>query len=236
LIVSAGCQNDAPPFPAVDSFCAGRAGAECQQANKCPVNQDRCIEKRKSDCVLQSQSVPATRGYSPDFGEACVRKTQEVYAANVIVPSALQGLRDVCQRAYQGVGQKLGPCQETYDCAGSLVCDKSLCAALVIRQLGELCANPGEICNPENAFCVQTNGIYQCVERRKASESCTDIPCLPSLRCDGVCQEKLRAADQCTRDEQCPQDAPYCDSAVGNKCDAGLIFAPGAAACKDFGG
>lgn len=233
---SACSSESGPLYPNADAFCKGRAAEECQQSAKCPVNKDKCIESRKNLCLSEVQTIPATEKYDPALGEACIQKTREVYTANLILPSELSSLSQACRRSFQGAVMKLGACTHTTECATGLICDKTRCAPQSMKALGELCANPGEICDPTQAFCALANGIFQCVPRRKLNESCQDGPCIPSLRCDTVCKEKLKAADSCANDQDCPNDAPYCDPAVENKCDAGLIFAPGAAACKLFGG
>jgi hypothetical protein len=79
-----------------------------------------------------------------------------------------------------------------------------------------------------------------CVARETIGRSCNNDtdPCVENLRCDAntrVCADRVPARGQCTSDDDCALDAPYCDKAANNICTSGLSFGTGASDCQDYG-
>jgi hypothetical protein len=224
-------------YPTSSGFCEAKAKEECQVVARCGVSQANCLPAREAACSdVVSRSVGGTRQYRPGNAEACVNKTHDVYAQTAPLTPDIQGELDaVCAKVFQGTTKSLAACATTLDCDGDLICDKKLCAARVTKNEGELCGNPGEVCSA-GSFC-DTGGAAQCKAKRARDETCDDkSPCNESLRCNNTCRDRFVAGDSCGSNDDCASSAPYCDPTNSNKCDAGLIFAPGAGACKAYGG
>ncbi|GAC1573020.1 MAG: hypothetical protein NVS3B20_04810 [Polyangiales bacterium] len=238
---SFGCGTPAKDDPglSVDAFCQGKAQQECQVASRCGTQTGACVASRTSRCsATVAQQTTGTRAYRAANAQGCIDKTKAVYAQNTITAKDLDAIDDVCGRVFQGTAKALAPCAIDFDCEGSLICDKKLCANRAIKKLGELCGTPGEICDA-GAFCGNAaGGARQCLAKKAAGDACdaTTAPCLESLRCSTTCLDRFQSGGACTSNDECAASAPYCDPYIGKKCDAGLGFAPGAPVCKDFGG
>lgn len=237
LVVVACSGSEEDKYSGVGAFCDAKAKEECRVAAKCAATEQACLTARRDACTKAAEAATVgTRAYRSNKAEACVDKTRETYAKGTITPSDLAALNDVCARVFQGTVSQPGGCETSYDCADGLICDKKRCASRVEKRSGELCGNPGEVCE-RGAFCAPDQGVMNCVTKKARGEQCDPqtAPCLEDLRCDGTCQDRFQSGAACTSDADCASGAPFCDPYIGNKCDAGLIFAPGAAACRDYG-
>jgi hypothetical protein len=230
----------ADKYPSSDSFCDAKAQEECQVAARCAATDGNCLAARKSECSkLVSQSAGGTHQYRPGQAEGCVNKTHDVYSRQTPLTPDVQGeLAVACAKIFQGTTKSFQTCESTLDCEGDLICDKTFCAAKVTKNGGEPCGNPGEVCNTGNFCDTFSGGVAQCKPRKAKGEACdtTKNPCNESLRCNTSCEERFGSGSSCGSNGDCAPSAPYCDPFNGNKCDAGLIFAPGAGACKAYGG
>ena len=222
-----------------DQFCAQKAERECQVVARCvTADAAACLAKRKSVCLTfaASQTV-APRIFRPANASKCLDKTKELYAKpTAITAGELATMEDFCSYVFQGDVKKEQPCTVKYDCEGTFICDKGLCATRVVKGKGALCGNPGEVCEA-GAYCTMVMAVQKCEPKKAAGDSCDGTaPCLETLRCDGTCKERVASGQACTNSDDCIPAASYCDPYVGNICDLGLSFGTGAATCKDYGG
>lgn len=231
----AACSSttEADKYASVDSFCSEKAKQECQVAAKCAATTDACLSARKTQCTSDAASaMSSTRQYRSANAQACIDKTHDTYSKDgTITPGDLKALRDTCGRVFQGTQKALQTCVSTYDCEGSMICDKMLCAMPNSKSKGSGCASAGDQCEA-GSYCSEAGAASVCLGKKASGEQCNaTLPCLEDLRCNNVCGTRFATGVACATDDDCASGAPYCDPAI-NKCDAGLIFAPGAAACK----
>ena len=244
---AAACSSTtADKYPTYDSMCTDVATQECQVAGTCLVETATCTAARKTVC-LQAASAAITSGgrsYTAGRAEDCVNKTKDTYAKTLITPTDLAALADTCGRVYSGSKNKGDICTSSYDCTGSLICDKGHCGDKAQKSKGDGCANPGETCET-GTYCADSGGVKICTPKIIAGGACdpTTAPCIETSRCTSkICQPKVGIGASCdpTRETDpnadCSSDAPYCDAALGNLCTKGLQFAAKAADCSSFGG
>ena len=244
LLASGGCGGGSSTPITEDQFCDQKAAAECQVTAKCGnVMTAPCIMERKTACLaVGAASKTAPRIFVPGNVGACVNKTKSVYSkatTSQATPTDLADMDDVCAYVYQG--NSTTNCNVKYDCAGNKICDKKFCADKVTKNKGQPCANPGEVC-ATGSYCAPdpvTSNLV-CLAKAAQSAACSaTVPCVETLRCDGLtstCMPRFGAGESCGTTDDCIATAPYCDPYLGCKCDLGLSFAAGAAACVDYGG
>lgn len=242
----AGCGGGGSSTPITeDSFCKQKAEKECQVTAKCGnATVPACEAQRKALCLtVVAASKTAPRVFRPGNVAACVNKANAIYAKTTITPTDMADLENVCAYVFQG--DSTAACAVKYDCAGGVdqkICDKSQCSTRTVKNKGAGCANPGEVCNPADSYCATATGGASptCLAKAAQSEPCSaSIPCVPAMRCDGTtntCVPRAMATESCSVNDDCATAAPYCDPYVGHRCDVGLSFAGGAAACVDYGG
>ncbi len=242
VLLACSSSDVAPKYPDVASFCAQYAQEECQVASRCAASASTCTSSRQNACQqFAAAAATGTRTYHSDKAEDCINKIHDIYSGaasgSAITPQQMADMNDVCSRAFAGTVDKLQGCTSDYDCASDRICDKKLCADKSTKNQGDLCGNPGEVC-ADGSFCTaSTGGASQCVAQGAQGAACSDtLPCGPSLRCDNTCGPRFGSGGACASDNDCASDAPFCDPNIGNKCDLGVTFAAGAAACKDYGG
>jgi hypothetical protein len=237
LLGAACTTTTSDKYPTYDSMCDAKATEECQVASRCAVSADACKSARRQKCLdVASAALQAGRKYTPGLADGCVSATHDTYASNaVITPDAKSKMDDTCARVYAGSIAKGGTCTSSYDCSGSAICDKQHCGDKAQKKSGEGCANPGEVCE-SGAFCQAQTGVSICMAREASGHPCNvnDL-CLESLRCNITCIPRVGLGQSCQSDDDCVQDAPFCDAAAGNICTPGLSFAFGAADCHDYG-
>ena len=234
-ISMAACSSapDAVKYPSVDSFCSEKANQECQVAAKCAATMDSCLSARKAQCASDAtSSSSSTRQYRAANAQACIDKAHDTYSKDgTITPGDLKALRDTCGRVFQGSQKALQACASNYDCDGAMICDKMLCAMPSSKSKSAGCASAGDQCEA-GSYCNEAGAASVCLAKKASGEQCNaTAPCLEDLRCNNTCLPRFTTGVPCATDDDCASTAPYCDPAL-NKCDAGLIFAPGAAACK----
>jgi hypothetical protein len=82
--------------------------------------------------------------------------------------------------------------------------------------------------------------VLSCLAKGAQNAACSaTAPCIETLRCDGVtgtCQPRLMSGEACGTTDDCASASPYCDQAIGCKCDIGLSFGAGSLTCADYGG
>ena len=209
----AGCGGGGSSKPLTETdFCNQKAEAECQVSDRCVTDKDACKADRMTVCTtfVSDAKASGTRFFTEGNVSNCINKTTSVYAKTApITPTDMNDVSDACNYVFQGKAKVTEACT-----VKSHICDKGLCAPKVTKNSGDLCGNPGEICNT-GSFCMMNGATYMCMARVASGMACNTStpPCLESLRC-----------------------ASYCDPYAGNKCDPGLSFAVGAPVCNDFGG
>jgi hypothetical protein len=241
LLAGCGGGGNGKPLTEAD-FCLQVADAECQVSDDCLNDPMACKTERKEACETFSADATASRKRTFKAGNVglCVDRTKAAYAKTApISPKELADIADACNYVYQGSAAKTEACTVNYDCADkSHICDKGLCAPKATKNSGELCGNPGEICNT-GSFCMMMGATYSCVPKLGSGMTCdaTTPPCLENLRCaGGSCIDRVMLGADCTSDGDCGMAAPYCNLYAGGRCSLGLSFAEGAAACDAFGG
>jgi hypothetical protein len=221
-------------------FCAQKADAECQVADRCVTDKTACKADRMTVCAafLAQAKSNGKRFFVAGNVSACINKTKSVYAKTAaITPADLADVDDVCQYVFQGKGKvNLDNCDTKYDCADRVICDKTFCATQ--KSVTAACGNPGDVCPTGNYCTMNSSSLFVCMAKGASGETCDgNKPCLESLRCAaGVCTDRVASAGSCGSNDDCAAAAPYCDPSAGNKCDMGLLFAPNASSCADFGG
>ena len=234
-----GCGGGSSSPLTEDDFCTQKAQKECQVTARCGTMLTACETQRKAKCLaFVTATRTARRVFTPTNVAGCVNKTNSIYAQQTITPANLADLDDVCNFVFQGTSAD--SCTVKYECAGSVnskICDKGQCKAQMVTDKGAGCA-AGSYCADDPA--TATVGDLVCVAKAGQSADCgATVPCLETFRCDATsntCAARLASGESCTSSDDCASAAPYCDPYIGNKCDLGLSFAPGAAACVDYGG
>jgi len=237
-LLAAACGGGGSSTPLTeDQFCVQKSQKECQVTDRCGLpTKDSCLAQRKAMCLaFAAASKTPPRVFHPENVQRCIDKTGAVYAKSIITPTDLDDMNDACNYVFQGNVDKLAACTVKYDCKGTVICDKGLCADQVVKQADQQCGNAGEIC-AAGQYCTGTPN--KCTAKKAMGVACDATnPCVETLRCAGTCVALVAAAGACTSNSDCASAAPYCDPYSGHKCEVGLAFAPTAtAACADYGG
>lgn len=223
------------------TFCAQVAEKECQVVSTCGISdKSACTTIRAANCMQQAtEREKAPRVFTVANINNCLNQTNAVYSTDgTITVTKMDAMEDACQYVFQGNVKEGSACTVKYDCQNNLICDKGLCAKKVTKNKDDLCGNPGEVCST-GSYCTMMGAVYKCVAKHMAGEACDNDtnPCVEALRClDGKCQDRAAMGGACTSNDDCAMTVPYCDPYIGNKCDKGLSFGGGAAACAAFGG
>jgi hypothetical protein len=243
-LTACSSSSDGPKYPDTASFCSQWATEECQVASRCAASASACQTARQTDCqtFASAATADANRSYNANNAEACIDKIHDIYSSaasgTAITPTQMADQADVCNRVFSGNAASLAKCTSTYDCSGSLICDKGFCANSTTKNLGDPCGDPGDVC-ATNAYCTTPAGstLEQCVAEGTQGAACSaTLPCQSSLRCDNTCGPLFQAGASCATSADCDPSAPYCDPTISKKCDLGLTFAAGAPSCTAYGG
>src|SRR5690349_308396 len=145
-------------------FCAQKADAECQVTDRCVSDKTKCLSQRTATCTAFAADAKAsgTRFFTASNVGDCINKTKSTYAKSTITPTDMATMNDACSYVFQGTAKKTEACTVKFDCADkSQICDKGLCAPKVTKNSGDLCGNPGEICNT-GSFCMMSGATFMC--------------------------------------------------------------------------
>jgi hypothetical protein len=240
LLGLAGCGvlDDKPK--SVGDFCGEYAKIECEPtAVTCSRTRTECEPLRRAACqAFVAPLEGPSRVFRRDNAEACLDQLKDTYKKSLITATDLQALTAKCGRVVEGAGIANATCAVDQDCRSPLVCDKKRCGPLRVVGAGANCANPGEVC-PPNEYCRPDNGLMICSARPDKGAACSvELPCKPNLRCGGTCVDKLGANAACTGDDDCLSGYcnPYPPSNGGRTCLPGLSFAPFAPSCDAYFG
>lgn len=236
-VALAACSSDVGErYPDVNAFCTAKAEAECNGiAAQCGATLDTCKQKLIPTCTADANTATTQgRRYNAAAAPACVDKTNALYGAKTIDPKKEAEQNDTCARVFAGQKAKNSPCTTAYECQGSMICDKGVCSDLVVKNQGEACNNPGEVC-AAGSFCGQQGELKFCLPKKQKGELCTaELPCVETLYCLGSCKDKIAPGEACGSDDECSATAPYCDPA-GQRCTA-KSYAAGSPTCQEVGG
>jgi hypothetical protein len=239
-LVAAGCGvlDDKPK--SVGEFCGEYAKIECEQtAVSCSRSRAECEPIRKATC--QSFVAPLmdpSRVFRSENAEDCLEQLKKTYSKSLITAADLTALTDRCRRVVEGPGLANATCTVDIDCRSPLICDKKRCGPLRVVAAGANCANPGEVC-PPNEYCRAADGLAVCSARPDKGAACNvELPCKPNLRCSDTCVDKLPANSPCGTDDDCQTGYcnPYPPASAGRTCLPGLSFAPFAPTCDAYFG
>lgn len=235
LALACSSSGDPEKYPNADAFCSAKADEECNGLYaQCAATLDSCKTKRVSACQNAAGGAAGQgRTYTASLAQGCIDKTHELFAGKTVAPDKETEQVDTCERVFAGSKQKNAPCGGTYECSGSLVCDKGVCAEKVVRNQSEPCNNPGEVC-AAGSYCGAQGQLKFCMAKNAKGDVCTaDAPCVEDLRCIGTCTDKYQPGQVCGTTDECSSAAPYCDP-LQKRC---LVkYQAGTQACKDFGG
>ena len=210
LFAVTGCSSkDEPKYPDTNSFCNGRAGAECTtdviQACAAP-NRDTCVAKRQAVCVA---SLPTGTSYNPDGAEGCVNAVSTVFADARLSTQENRTVIEACTVVFDGPGAANATCRADIDCkvSGGLRCvlgagsNTGTCQVPERVMGGGLCSNPNQSCIP-GFHCGPT---AHCDVNGQVGATCSDtLPCIESARCSaGKCEKKLDDGSPCASDQEC---------------------------------
>lgn len=245
-VAVAACSSDEPEskYSSSSAFCSAKADAECTNlALSCGASVEACKSKRSDACNLAATTAQAAgRNYKAANAETCINKTNEVYSPKTVDPEKEVDLVDVCERVFAGSKPANTPCQSNYECDGTMICDKTVCATKVDTAVGSACGDPGKVCS-KGAYCAAQGPNKFCVAKKGENDICqTDSPCKEDLRCVGAggggtggsCKPRVGVGEKCNSDGDCAASAPFCDASNQNTCR--VKFQVGTKACKDFGG
>jgi hypothetical protein len=237
-----------PPDQTVSEFCADWAKAICQlSSGPCAFSQTACATYQTSVCMsFVNTAQSGTREYRQSNGKACIDALNGAYgnSPSSISAKALASVHSTCSKAVSGNQQSDQPCTGDTDCSGSLVCapllgqSGSVCASVNAKNLGDICGDPGDICQG-NSYCApQPGAAPKCVAAPSTGSPCTtSVPCGSSDRClNGTCQPRAGAGEHCATNDDCSTSSPYCDTYPPAACTNGLTFARGSIDCNGLAG
>lgn len=231
-LIACGDDEVTEKYPSADSFCAGKADAECKAAAAvCGVTVDICKADRTSVCQSAASAATGQGGtYRPQNAEKCINDTTALYQSKVVDLVKEKEVDETCARVFAGTKKKGEGCTAAFQCEGTLICDRGFCSDKSPKALDEPCNNPGDTC-ATGTYCGPRGGSSFCNKKNDVGDICNDTtPCLETLRCVNQCQTKLGAGQPCDKAEDC--DTGFCGS--DKKCAAKLV--PGTNGCADFGG
>lgn len=200
-------------YPDYESFCQGRAEAECgdDAVKHCSTSKEGCIAGRRKYC-LALQEEKAT--YQPQHAEKCIDAAGKVFTDGKFTIEERTLLETECFLLWGGSRQHGEQCSRDYDCN---VSDGLRCVKASPGAPGGHCFSPVEVavgasCKAEGSVCVA--GTFcksgDCVNKRGAGDQCNeDEPCGDAFRClppEGekrACESKAPTGAICSSDDEC---------------------------------
>src|SRR5204862_190842 len=161
--------------------------------------KNACKSQQTAACTAFATDAKSDgkRFFVPGNVGDCIGKTKAAYAKATITPTDMTAMNDACNYVFQGTAKTTEACTIKFDCADrNQICDKGLCAPKVTKNMGDLCGNPGEVCNT-GSFCMMSGATYTCVAKVTSGMACNDTtpPCLENLRCAaGSCTDRVALA------------------------------------------
>ncbi len=237
-VAGCGVLDDKPH--SVGDFCGEYAKIECEStAVTCSRTRAECEPIRRAACqAFVAPLEDPSRLFRSNNADDCLEQLRVTYKKSLITAADLQALTAKCGRVVEGAAVANTTCAVDQDCRSPLICDKKRCGPLTVVGAGRNCANPGEVCQP-NEYCRPSDSLMICTARPDKGASCSlDVPCKPNLRCSGTCVEKMPVNAACVEDDDCVSGYcnPYPPPGGGRTCLAGLSFAPFAPTCEAYFG
>ena len=247
-VVLAGCTGKSPEplpkYPDANSYCNGRAQAECNDAviAACAVpTKEKCISSRQSAC---NAAVPAGKSYDSSKAEDCIAKVGAGYGDAKLTKDEIAAYSEACALLFNGTGIKDSYCMADGDCRVSEGLRCVLLAAPAIGdantgQVAGTCQVPkmaqgGDSCAAVDAMCVagyHCGASMHCDINGALGEPCSDaLPCKDTFKCSaaGRCEAKLADGTACTTGNQCASS--ICLEQT-NICVSQVTFAPNEPFC-----
>lgn len=228
------CGNDEPEYkyPSSDSLCEAKAAEECKVAGPvCAVTEQNCKTKRVDACrSLAGTALSQGRRYDPAKADDCIAKTIEAYKDRVVDPVKEAAAKESCERVFAGAKKLSESCSSFYECEGTLICDRGVCATKTDRKKDQPCNNPGDICE-KGLYCQQRGENKFCSEKNKLDQACDPVeaPCSEELRCTTKCEPLKAAGEACDASSECTTG--LCNTE--KKCSA-RQFPSETGSCQDF--
>jgi len=240
LLLAAGCGLGSKAMNESD-FCEAYAKRECEMVVMICQKPDPapCEQIRQAACrqfVAQAKGVD--RAFRSDNVDACLQQVSKTYTKTLIKAEDLASLRATCARVFAGHAKANDACTQDVDCEASLICDRKRCGPPRMIASGGNCGNPGETCI-SGEYCRPADGISVCTKSKDKGAVCSAAePCLPALRCDGTCVERVPNDGLCQADGDC--QSAYCDpyplANMARTCALGLSFARFSPSCDAYFG
>jgi hypothetical protein len=237
----------APPDANVSEFCDDWAVAICQLSNgPCYFSASVCVRHQTGVCMTFVASAQSESSeYSQANGKSCIDALHNAYgdSPSSIPASTLLALNATCTAAFVGTKAAGDSCSGSNDCAGKLVCapvvgtSTSQCtSSLTPKQIGDVCADPGDQCDGDSYCALPASGSPKCVPTPAIGDACSaSVPCDSANHCvKGICEALAPSGDACASNDDCATH--YCDSYPPAQCTNGLTFARGAADCNGIAG
>lgn len=236
-LVACGGDEAEERYPSSDAFCEAKAKEECNAvALQCGATVDACTKGRKSSCLQAAATASGEgRNYKASAAESCIEKTKELFAARTIDPTKEDAQAEACERVFEGVKNKNEACEGDYQCKGTMVCDKSVCADKVERKEGDGCNNAGEVC-AKGTYCKPEGQLKFCKPRLADGQVCneTDLLCKEDLRCAGTCKAKFAVGQPCATTDECAGGTSCTLQGSARTCIASTF--PQGTSCADYDG
>lgn len=241
VIALAACSSsDDDSLSSADSFCAAKAEAYCNNGleKRCLTTSDACQKDQAAACNSAASAAAAQgRSYRSSQAQTCIDSVKNTYrnGASEVTAALETETATICDRVFTGSTKENATCTETYECEGSLICDKGICITKSTVGLGGQCNNAGAVCD-DQSYCQPQGQTRFCVAKNKLGDSCgADAPCIASLRClTGRCAALVPRGNPCDTDNQCEINVGvlYCAAAT-KTCVA--KYESSSAACDAFG-
>ena len=248
------CKDSGSGGPAtVADFCSEYAAAICQVADSCGTSKASCETKQQGECSAgASLADDGRRHYTAANAPDCIKKLTAAYGSSTLItPTTMASINLACGYVYQGNVMLLaGYCSTQFDCAGptdgTIVCDShaNTCAIAKTVGGGERCDPTGDVCATDFYCPPSDSSAAVCTAdgTAAAASACTStVLCDSNSHCvyddsgvyssPGVCRPLAGMGEVCSSDRDCSAAAPYCNI-NDYRCDVGLRFVPGSAACN----
>jgi hypothetical protein len=227
------------PIP-LDGLRDELAGARCEYAVRCGLLPDKasCDTAQGDDPETLQLLADAAYGrveYDPTAARTCVEATRTQSCSTLL--STKQAKESACAGMFKGTVKESGPCRLAKECAGTGVCDLSMCDNNASCCLGACQKAPdpvaiggdcsmGKTC-VDSAYCKKDDMAMTetCTARKGNGEDCEAVnACKDGLRCDtggsNKCYVLSQHGAQCNaalKNGACVQSDDYCDS-MTSKC------------------
>jgi hypothetical protein len=209
VLVGACIVKAGPKYPDLNSFCNGRATAECSDEVllDCAIpNKSTCITKRQQICL---STAPAGT-YNPSAAENCIGQVSNAYSDGKITLDESTAIDSACLPVFDGSGGNGAACQADSDCRVStgLRCVLSAGSSSGSCQVPQPVQGGGS-CAASNAQCIA--GFHcgltaHCDIDAALGEACDSAnPCGMGLLCPsaGMCVAKGADGSACTSGGDC---------------------------------